>query len=352
MATDYYNVLGVEKNASKDDIKKAFRKLAHKYHPDKGGDEAKFKEINEAYTVLSNDKKRQEYDTYGQTFSGGGGPSGWDFSGFQNGAGGIEFDLGDIFSAFSGGGGFSGRTRAKRGSDVSLDVQIPFSESVFGTERTFSVTKTNQCKECSGSGAKKGTDLKKCATCNGNGSIHETKNSIFGAIQSRRTCGECHGRGEVPKEKCPTCHGAGVMRETEDIKITIPAGINNGEMIRLSGRGEAVVGGVSGDMYVRVHVQPHDTFQRKGNDLLMDLNVKLSDALVGAEYKIETLDGPLTLTIPAGVSYGEQLRIRGKGVPAGGSKRGDILVRMIIKTPTKLSRKAKKLIEELKGEGI
>lgn len=354
---DYYEVLGVGKSASKEEIKKAFRKLAHKHHPDKGGDEAKFKEINEAYSVLSDDKKRAEYDAYGHTFSGahgggaGGGFGGWDFSDFAS-QGGVEFDMGDIgdiFESFFGGGSRGGRT--KRGSDVSVDVQISFKEAAFGTVRNILVTKHSACERCSGRGAEPGTSMETCNTCNGKGKVHDTKRSMFGTFSSIRACGECHGTGERPKDACKECRGDGVVRRQEDIAIKIPAGIEDGEMIRLSGKGEAVPGGVAGDMYVRVHVAPHPHFRREGNNLIMDLDVKLSDALLGAEYAVPTLDGTLKLKIPAGVSYGEILRIKGKGIPTK-SGQGDLLYRVVVQTPEKLSHRARKLIEDLREEGI
>ena len=350
---DYYKVLGIDKKATKDDIKKAFRKLAHKHHPDKGGDESKFKEVNEAYSVLSDDKRRQEYDTYGQTFSGqgfGGGQgfSGWDFSNFGQG---VEFDLGDIFDNIFTGGAQSGQ-KANRGSDISVDIQIPFQDSIFGARRSIIITKHSPCKDCSGSGAKTGTDFESCTTCNGKGKVHDTKKSFFGTFTTVKDCASCRGRGQTPKNKCKLCSGQGIIKGQEEINLQIPPGIENGEMIRLAGRGEAIPGGVSGDLYARIHVEPHETFHREGNNITMDLNVKLSDALLGAEYTITTLDGDIKLKIPNGVSYGEVLRLRDKGVPMNGNKRGDLLVRVIIKTPTKLSRRAKKLIEDLNKEGI
>jgi len=361
MTKDYYNILGVEKNASKDEIKKAFRKLAHKYHPDKkSGDEAKFKEVNEAYGVLSNEKKKAEYDTYGQVFgdgfSAGGGPaSGWDFSGFQGfgGTGGQGFDasdLGDIFGEFFGGGGR--RSNVKRGRDISIDFEISFEESIFGTERRVLLNKTSACEECDGSGAKSGSIMKKCETCNGQGSIHETKKTFFGTFTSAAECGACTGTGEVPKELCKKCGGVGVIKKEGEITIKIPAGIQEGEMIRLSGAGEAIPKGISGDLYAKVHVGQHPVFRREGVNLRMDLNIKLTDAILGAEYTINTLDGKLKLKIPKGVSFGEILRVKEKGVPIDNRKRGDLLVHLNIKLPAKLSRKTEKLIQELKAEGI
>jgi molecular chaperone DnaJ len=353
---NYYEILGIEKSASKDEVKKAFRKLAAQYHPDKRtGDEAKFKEISEAYSVLSDDKKRAEYDTYGRSYAAGGNPGG-QWGGFQGGFGGqgVEFDLNDIFENFGDifGGGARGGRREARGHDVSVDIELTFKEAIFGTRRTLKLAKNNPCDTCDGSGAKPKTEMSTCATCNGNGRIRETRQSILGQFQTVRECTECNGTGKIPKEKCGECHGAGVLRSEDTIDIMIPAGIEPGEMIRMPGRGEAVKGGASGDLYVKVHVQRHKTIHRSGSTLETTLNVKLSDALLGATYTVETLDGPMDIKIPDGVKHGEILRIKGKGVPVSTSSRGDFHVKILIDIPQKLSRTAKKLIEELRKEGI
>lgn len=354
MSKDYYKILGVDKKASKSEIKKAFHKIAHKYHPDKtGGDEAKFKEASEAYTVLSNDKKRAEYDTYGQSFGGGNGFNGFgggnDFGGFGGfGQGGVEFDLGDLFGDFFG----RARRQTKRGSDISVDIEISFAEAVFGVERKIMLTKNSVCDECKGSGAKQGSEMETCSTCGGNGKIHETKQSFLGAFSTVKVCEKCNGQGQIPKDKCKVCKGVGVLKKREEFKINIPAGINNGEMIRLAGGGEAVKGGAPGDLYIKIYVKSHSVFKKQGTDLVMDLEVKLSDALLGAEYKIETLDGKLKIKIPKGVKHGEILRIKDKGVPITDKKRGSLLVTLKVKLPNKLSSKAKNLVEELKKEGV
>lgn len=354
MSKDYYKILGIEKKATKTEIKKAFHKLAHQYHPDKkGGDEKMFKEASEAYAVLSDDKKRTEYDTYGQAFGGNGGPQGGfgGFSGFgqQGQAGGFEFDLGDIFGDLFGGGRGS---RKERGSDISIDIEISFAEAIFGVERKILITKNSFCDTCKGTGAKKGSEMEICSSCNGNGKVRETKQSFFGSFSSVRICEKCRGTGRLPKEKCKDCRGLGVLRKQEEINIKIPVGINNGEMIRLSGAGEALAGGVAGDLYIKVRVAPHRDFRKEGIDLKMDLAVKLSDALLGADYLVQTLDGKIEVKIPKGVSHGEMLRIRGKGVPVSENRRGDLFIKIKIKLPTKLSRKAKQLVEELKEEGV
>ncbi len=351
MSKDYYKILGIEKGASKDEIKKAFRKMAAQYHPDKKtGDEAKFKEVSEAYAVLGDDKKRAEYDTYGQSFAGGAGPSGFGGFGAQGfGGQGFEFDLNDIFQNF--GDMFGGGGRAPHGRDISIDINLPFKEAVFGTTRKVLLTKNNTCEDCEGTGAKSGTEMTTCSICNGNGKVRETRQSIMGTFQTVRACEECNGTGKIPKEKCDGCRGAGVKRSEKEIEIKIPAGIENGEVIRMTAQGEALQGGTPGDLYIKIHVSNDSKIKREGNNLILNLPVKLSDALLGATYHIETLDGEVDIKIPSGIKHGEMLRIHEKGVPSGRG-RGDFLVKVTIEIPQKISRKAKKLIEELKEEGI
>ena len=353
---DYYEVLGLQKGASKDEVKKAFRKLATQYHPDKKtGDEEKFKEISEAYAVLSDDKKKAEYDSYGHAFSGaGGGPQGgfggfnWsDFAGAANNGQGFEFDLGDIFGEMFGGG----QKREVRGRDISIDIELSFEESIFGTNRKVLLTKMNTCSECTGSGAKKGSEMIDCTTCNGNGRVRETRQSIMGTFQTVRECSVCAGRGKVPKERCGHCGGAGVRRSEEEIAVAVPPGIQAGEMIRMTGRGEAIPNGAPGDLYIKVHVKAHTSIKREGPNLETKLPIKLTDALLGNTYRVETLDGGVDINIPAGIKHGELLRIKNKGVPQG-SSRGDFMVKVSIDMPQKLSRKARQLIEDLKQEGI
>ncbi|MEK7208148.1 MAG: molecular chaperone DnaJ [Patescibacteria group bacterium] len=366
MAKDYYQTLGVEKTASKDDIKRAFRRLAHEYHPDKkGGNEQKFKEVNEAYSVLGDDKKRAEYDAYGRVFSGTGGAGagggqgfeGFDFTDFATGKGfggfggsGAEFDLGEIFGDFF--GGRSGGSRQTRGRDVSIDVELSFGESIFGTERRILLNKTSRCETCKGSGARPGAAMESCKTCNGKGKIRETRRSIFGSVQTTRTCEECDGRGEIPKEYCSHCRGEGVVRRQEEISVRTPAGIEDGEVIRLTGAGEAVKSGASGDLYVKVHVARHPQFRKEGSNLFMELPVKLSSVLLGDEYRVETLDGALTVKIPEGIKHGEILRVKGRGVPVERGRRGDLMIKLTIDLPSKLSKDARRLVEELKRQGI
>ncbi|MCK5059914.1 MAG: molecular chaperone DnaJ [Candidatus Pacebacteria bacterium] len=356
MAKDYYNVLGIERSASKDDIKKAFRKLAHKHHPDKkGGDEAKFKEVSEAYSILSDDKKRAQYDSYGRVFSDGqgfggqqGDFSGFDFSGFNQGFNFEDIDLGDIFGDFFSGGG----QRVKRGRDVSIDIELSFEESVFGTERKVLVHKTSVCDVCRGSGGE-GGETSICEKCNGKGKVNEVRKSFLGSVAVMRECEICHGRGKVPKKKCSTCHGVGVAERRSEINIKIPVGIEDGEMIRMSQEGEAVPGGISGDLYVKIHVKKHSAFTKQGHDLVTTLNVRLTDALLGNKYTIHTLDGDIIVKVPETVTFGEILRVKERGVPyPDGKSRGNLLIKIVIELPKKLSRKAKDAIEKLREEGV
>lgn len=347
---DYYDILGVEKGASEDDIKKAFRKLAHKYHPDKkGGDEQKFKEVSEAYAVLSDRKKRAEYDAYGRTFRDGGtGAHGFDFSGFQGFDGFQDMDLNEIFGEF-----FGGRaSRERRGRDIAIDLELSFKEAVFGTERRVLVTKVGTCTTCAGTGARAGSAVETCKTCNGKGAIRDARSTFFGTFTATRECEHCHGKGTTAKEHCRTCAGRGVARHQEEVKILVPPGVEHGEMIRMPQRGEAAPGAATGDLYVKIHVKSDPRFGREGTHITTTLAVKFTDAILGATYRLETLDGDMDITIPAGASHGELIKVKGKGVPAHGGGRGDMLVRLTITLPTTLSKKARALMEELRGEGV
>jgi len=362
MSKSYYEILGVEKGADKEEIKKAFRKLAHKFHPDKKeGDEAKFKEINEAYSVLSDDKKRAEYDSYGRVFSTG--------TGDQNGAGGFAggspFEWGDFGGGFEGGDfdGFNigdifgdlfrgSRAKTRRGRDISIDLELSFKESVFGTQRKILIHKTATCDACSGTGAKAGVELITCKTCNGQGQIREVKKSFIGNFSVNRTCDKCHGKGKIPKEKCQKCSGLGIVKKEQEISINVPGGVESGEVIRLVGEGEAVSGGTSGDLYVKVYVKKDSQFRKERNNIITDLNIKLTDALLGGEYNLETLDGNLKIKIPENITFGETLRVKGKGVIYEKNHRGDLLIKINIELPKKLSKDAKKILENLRQEGI
>lgn len=383
MSKDYYKTLGVEKSASKDEIKQAFRKLAHEYHPDKkGGNEAKFKEVNEAYSTLSDDAKRAQYDRFGSAGPGFGGSGaggygqggnpfeGFDFSQFTQGFGGqggsqnIEFDIGDIFGDIFGGstgrgGAGGGRGRTQKGRDVSIDIEIPFKDAVFGSTRELRFSRTAPCDHCKGTGGEPGTQIHTCDTCKGRGKVQEVRRTFLGNVSTTATCPTCAGKGSIPKEKCKTCRGSGVHEKQENLEVVIPAGINDGEMLRMAGKGESVSGhggatGSAGDLYVKIHVVAHPLFERDGSDLHTTLLIKLSEALLGNVRTLATLDGDIQLSIPAGITHGEQLRVRGRGVPVGGSKnrRGDLFVKISIDMPKHLSKAAKKAIEELKKEGM
>jgi molecular chaperone DnaJ len=362
MAQDFYHTLGIAKTASKDDIKKAFHKLAHKYHPDKkDGNEAKFKEVNEAYQTLSDDSKRSQYDQYGSAgpnmgggFGGGqgGGFGGFDFSGFsQGGSGqGFEFDMGDIFGDMFGGG--SRRNQVHRGNDLQTTINLTFKESVFGTEKEISMTKPFACATCKGDGAKPGTGFDSCKNCDGKGSIRHVQRTILGNIATNSTCDVCMGKGKIPKEKCSTCKGAGVVRDTRTVKVQIPAGIQNGETLRVQGMGDAIQGGESGDLYIRISVAMHKNIARQGSDLYAKFDVSLTDAILGDTFEIETLDGSQKFEVPPGSQLGDSVVLKHLGVANQSGKRGNFIIQLHIKLPTKLSKQAKNLIEELKKEGI
>lgn len=350
---DYYEILGVAKNASKEDIKKAYRKLAHQYHPDKkGGDEGKFKEVNEAYQVLSNDQKRAQYDQFGSVGGGAGaGPGGWDFSNFR---GFEDIDMGDIFETFFGrgaGGGFSTQGR-RRGRDISIDIEVPFQEAIFGTERRVLIRKQVTCDTCQGSGKEKDSKEVTCTKCHGGGTIRDTKKSFFGTYTQVVECSVCHGKGKIPEKKCPTCKGDEVVIKGEEIRIVVPPGIENGEVVRIAGKGEAARAAETGDLYVKVHVLPHAIFKRSKHDIIMKLDIPLSEALLGGSKDINTLDGDLKIKIPQGVADGEVLKISGKGVPRDDGSRGDLLIEVKIKMPKKLSPAVKALLEQLQKEGF
>lgn len=351
---DYYQILGVDRNASEEEVKKAFRKIARTHHPDRGGDEKKFKEASEAYAILSDKKRRAEYDMRGSGFNGAGGAGyqnyggagSFDFSQFQGFEG---FDFGDIFGEMFGGGN---RTRERRGRDISIDLEIDFKEAIFGTERRVLITKLHTCKKCRGSGAAEGSGTESCSTCSGKGTLHEARQTVFGTFSSTRTCETCNGKGSIPKTKCATCRGKGVDRGQEEIHIALPKGIENGEMVRMPQQGEAIAGGIAGDLYVKVHVRDDKRFTREGSHIYTTLGIKLTDALLGTTVMVPSIDGDVSLSVPAGTMHGAQLRIKGKGAFVRGSERGDLIVRISIQFPQKLSRSATKLVEDLRKEGI
>jgi molecular chaperone DnaJ len=362
MATDYYDILGVSKNASDDEIKKAYRKLAHKHHPDKaGGDEKKFKEINEAYQVLSDKTKRQQYDQFGQTFDqrgagGGQGFGGFDFSGFsaQGGpAGGWDFqDFGfeDIFSNIFGGSRSRGG-KGKKGKDVQIDLEISFEEMAKGTKKTISLYKSAVCDACHGTGGEPGVKKETCPTCGGKGQVQQTVRSIFGSFAQISVCPTCAGSGEIYSQKCRKCKGEGKIKEDQEIQIEVPAGIENGQTISLQGEGEA--GGKnarSGDLYVNIRVLPHAKFKRESNNIISNEQITFSQAVLGDKIDVETIDGTVKMKIPSGTQGGTIFRIKDAGVPFLGKRnRGDQLVKISVAVPKNPSREQRGLIEELKN---
>lgn len=359
---DYYDVLGISKSASADEIKKAFRKLAVKHHPDKGGDEAKFKEINEAYEVLKDSAKRQRYDQFGHAGVGGAGGAGGGnpfegFGGFGGSGQNVHFDfgdlgLGDIFGSFFGGQQASGQRGRNRGNDVQTELTISFEESVFGAEKDVHLTLNDNCEHCKGSTAEPGHDMKTCETCKGSGQTTRVINTILGAIQQAAICPTCEGKGKVPEKKCTVCHGKGVKRREQKLELKIPAGVDEGAAIRLHGRGEAVANGEKGDLYVVIHVKPHKKFTREGDLILSEEHVSMVDAALGTEIDVDTVDGPITIKIPAGTQSGTDFKLSGHGVThLRGNGRGAHIVTVHVDTPSKLSKKQKQLLEDFQKAG-
>jgi len=356
---DYYEVLGVSKDASADEIKKAFRKAAVQYHPDKdGGDETKFKEVNEAYEVLKDQQKRQRYDQFGHAGVGGAsgaGASGNPFEGF-GGFGGqnVHFDfgdggLGDIFGQFFGGG--AARSEGpRRGRDIEASVQLTFEEAVFGVEEKIVLDMDDECEHCKGTTVEPGYSMKTCPTCKGAGQQTRVMNTMFGAIQQAVTCETCRGRGKVPEKVCSVCHGKGTQRRKQTITLKVPAGIDDGATIRLRERGEAIGGGSRGDLYVNIRVKAHKKFTREGDLILSEEHISMVDAALGTEIDVETVDGIVRMKIPAGTQSGTDFKLSGHGVPhLRSDKRGAHIVSIIVDIPTKLTKKQKELLEQFDG---
>lgn len=350
---DYYEILDVSKNASADEIKKAFRKAAVQHHPDKeGGDETKFKEINEAYEVLKDDKKRQRYDQFGH--AGVGGASGGGFSGFEGFQGqNINFDfgdlgLGDIFSSFFGGGGQQ-RQRQTRGRDVETNVEVSFEQAVFGTEVDLNLHLEDECEHCKGTTVEPGYQLEECDECKGTGQVVRVTQTIFGGIQQATVCPRCKGRGKIPQKQCTVCRGKGTQRKNQDIGLKIPAGIDDGAVIRLREHGEAIANGSKGDLYVNVKVKPHKKFTREGDIILSEEHADMVDATLGTEISVDTVDGPVNMKVPAGTQSGTDFKLSGHGVPhLKRDSRGAHIVTLVIDIPTKLSKRQQELLQEFK----
>ncbi len=357
---DYYEVLGVSKDASADEIKKAFRKLAVKYHPDKeGGSEENFKEVNEAYEVLKDQQKRQRYDQFGHAGVGGnasGSAGGNPFEGFggfngQN----VSFDfgdggLGDIFSQFFGGGG-SQSSRPRRGRDVEVSITLSFEEAVFGVERTIELDIDDECEHCKGTTVEPGYEMKTCPTCNGTGQQRRIVNTMFGQIQQASECPTCKGRGQVPEKECTVCHGKGTQRRKQDLTVKIPAGIDDGATLRLRDRGEAIGNGGRGDLYVHIRVKAHKKFTREGDIILSEEHIGMVDAALGTEIDVSTVDGKVRMKVPAGTQSGSDFKLSNHGVPhVRSGSRGPHIITIVVDTPTKLSKQQKELLQQFDGK--
>jgi len=352
---DYYEVLGIEKGASESDIKRAYRKMAKKYHPDNNpGDkkaEEMMKEVNEAYEVLSNPEKKASYDQFGHAaFEQGGGAGG--FGGF----GGMEFDMGDIFGSMFG-GGFGGRSQRRngpmRGDDVAVSIQISFEEAIFGTKKEIQINVVDNCDTCNGSGSKPGTGTETCHKCNGTGQERFIQNSIFGQMQSVRTCTACGGKGKIIKDPCTSCKGTGRVRKQKKFEVNIPKGIDNGQTIRLAGKGEAGTnGGGYGDLMVTVYVRPDSYFVRKGMDIYCDVPITFIQAILGDEITVKTIDGEHKLTIKPGTQPDTVVSIKGAGVPnlRNSNQRGSQIMTLKVKIPTDVSARQKELLRSFYGD--
>lgn len=358
---DYYEVLGIDKSASADEIKKAYRKKALELHPDReSGDEEKFKEVGEAYEVLKDPDKRQQYDQFGhvpfgQGAAGGGAGGGYNpFESFQ-----VEFgdlDVNDILHQFFGGGFGGARTRRRgqtHGRDVEAELTIGFEEAVFGTEKTIEMELLDTCSHCKGERAEPGTELKTCPTCGGSGREVRTQRTILGAIQQATVCSECDGHGKVPEQKCSQCRGRGVESQTKQTRVKIPAGIRQGATIRLRGHGEGHPSGVRGDLFVHINVTSHPDFERDGFDIRSIQHIDMTQAALGDEVDVKTIDGTVRLKVPAGTQSGTIFKVRGKGVPHGAglrAHRGDHLVTIKVDIPQRLTRAQRELLEKFRSQ--
>lgn len=350
---DYYEVLGVGKNASADEIKKAFRRAAVEHHPDKGGDETKFKEINEAYEVLKDSTKRQRYDQFGHAGVGGSAASdGNPFAGYSGNAQEVHFDfgdlgLGDIFGSFFGGG--NKRQRQARGNDVETSVELDFKQAVFGTEVELKLNLNDTCEHCKGTTVEPGHDLKTCDTCKGAGQVMHSMRTIFGNIQQAAICSICKGSGKIPEKVCSICKGSGVQHKAQKIALKVPAGVDDGATIRLTERGEAISNGSKGDLYIHLRVKPHKKFTREGDLILSEEHVDMVDAALGTTIKVDTVDGPVSMKVPAGTQSGDDFKLSGHGVPhLKRETRGSHIVTIIVDTPKNLNKKQQDALKEFK----
>ncbi|MBI4359175.1 MAG: molecular chaperone DnaJ [Candidatus Nealsonbacteria bacterium] len=362
MTKDYYEILGVKKDASSEEIRKAYHQLAHKHHPDKGGDSAKFKEISEAYQVLSDQQKRAQYDQFGSAFGAGGAPGqnwGFNWSGSnQPGQENADFDfsdLGDVFEEFFGFGGSPKRKESQRGRDIEIALDIPLEETLRAQEKEISLERFIKCRRCQGSGGEPGSRVKECFSCRGLGEVQQIKRTVFGSFTGFVTCPECQGEGKKPEKPCNVCHGEGRIRDRERVKIFIPAGVDQNQIIKIEGGGEqGKKGKRPGDLYVRILVRSHPAFERKGDDLFLELPLSFSQLALGDEVEITNLaKEKIILVIPAGSEPGKMLRLSGQGIPHfRGKGQGNLYVHLDIKIPQRLSPKQKELLKKIREEGI
>jgi len=359
MNKDYYQILGLSRDASSDDIKKAYRKLAHKYHPDKGGDESKFKEINEAYQILSDTDKKNQYDKFGRVSEGGSGFEGFDFGfGFGNRGFGedLEFDMGDlgeVMEEFFGGG--QKQKDPKRGKNIEIELELPLEETLQGKEKEIILQKLITCSRCQGKGGEPSTKVQECFSCRGSGQVQQVKRTPFGSFTRVAVCPECEGEGSKPEKPCNVCKGEGRIKGEDKIKVFIPAGVDTNQLIKMEGKGEAgKKEGKPGDLYARVFIKPHLVFKRKGDDLYASLFISFPQAVLGEEIETSTIEGTkMLLKVPAGTESGKVLKVSNKGIPHfSGYGRGNLYVELVIKTPKKVTKEQKELLEKLKKEGI
>jgi len=371
---DYYETLGINNNATEEEIKKAYRKLAHQYHPDRGGDEKKFKEINEAYQVLSNKEKRTQYDKYGRVFEGAGqagqgagfqGFEGFDFGSWSersNQAGGAGFNfegnLEDLFENIFSGGGFGSRGQKqndiKRGNDLEIDLRLELKDILHDHVRKINIEKFVECTRCHGSGAEPGSKNNECPTCRGMGQVQQVRNTFFGTISSYARCPNCNGEGNIPEKNCNVCNGQGRLKKTETIEIEIPGGVDTNQVLKFKNMGDAgKKGGKPGDLYIKISVKSNPIFERKGDDIYTNISISITQAALGDEIEVPTLEKPILLKISAGTESGKYFRISKHGIPRFSSiGRGDFYVKIQVSVPRSLTKKQKELLNELRKEGI
>jgi len=350
MREDYYKTLGIDKTATQDEIKKAFRKLAHQHHPDKGGNEKEFAKVSEAYQVLGDKQRRTQYDQVGSSFNG----QGFDFGNFS----GQDFDAGNLGDIFEDMFGFNRKkkTNFRKGDDLQLDIKLGLQEVLEDQEKTFTIERFKECQRCEGSGAEPNTKVKECSTCRGQGQVQQVQRTVFGTISHSSVCPECKGEGNIPESPCNVCKGEGRIKEKDEIVVNIPAGVDSGQVVRIQGKGNAgKKKGIPGDLYIRIIISKHPKFERKGDDLFTDLNIPYSKLVLGGEIEIPTLDKEkrTILKIPSNTKTGKVFKISNKGVPRYSSiGKGNLYVKIEVRTPDRLTKSQKKVLKILQEEGL